>query len=81
MAHSPQGKGEGIEEKNNSPGRTVITRSMLLEEGIVAGEQEDNANDWNGELSIFFVYIINQLAGEGIHLREQFIEGWVRIGG
>ena len=22
--HSPQGKGEGIEEKNNSPGRTVI---------------------------------------------------------
>jgi hypothetical protein len=54
---------------------------MLLEEGTVAGEQEDNANDWNGESSIFFVYIIDQLAGEGIHLREQFIEGWVLIGG
>ena len=55
--------------------------SMLLEEGTVAREQEDNANDWNGKSSIFFVYIIDQLAGEGIHLREQFIEGWVLIGG
>ena len=26
---SPQGKGEGIEEKNNSPGRTVITFTHL----------------------------------------------------
>ena len=27
--HSPQGKEKGIEEKNNSPGRTVITKEAI----------------------------------------------------
>ena len=52
---------------------------MPLDVGIVSREQEDDANDWNGETSVFFVAIVDQVTFEGIHLREQIIKGSIRI--
>ena len=51
---------------------------MLLDIGIISREQEDNANHWNGESSIF-VAIVDQVTFEGIHFHEQIIKGSIRI--
>ena len=47
---------------------------MLLEGVTIARKQENNVNDWNGESSIFFVYILDQFTVEGIHLQEHIIK-------